>query len=613
MSNIKGGSKVIQKEKAPQQTFKNSFNDTPEARILVIGVGGGGGNAIDTAISMGVKGVDFVAMNTDSQALKRSLAEKKIVLGVETTGGLGAGSNPHVGRCAAEESIEEIEKILDGYHIVFIVASMGGGTGTGAAPLIAKIAQEKNILTVGVITKPFMFEGQRRMALAEEGLSEIEEYICSLIVIPNQNIFRIANEKTTFQDACQISDNVLCYAIRSITDLITMTGLINLDLADVRAVMSIKGRAMIGVGEGEGEDRAIKAAESVISNPLLDKSSMEGAAGVLINITSADITLYEVDEIVNRIKEEVPNTSLVIFGSVYHSDLKGKICVSVIATGLKSEQSIQNVAQEENRNSMFSFSKNLDNSNQKKNLFSPIEQQNNSSINDSKKKKSYEKNEENFVSNEDSNLDNPFISQKSIKFDQYHNSNSVMKGIENILRQPNSTEEERNIYNQFHKSNGEMKNIDRNEFNPTAQNIDNYLDRDRRMNNTNYTNERMVYQNENDIYNNKSNTNSSFNGNNYNNTLHNNKFDLNRTDNSSHYNNKESIQPNLNYNHHENVNSREETQKIQDNQQDSFLNFNFSKDGRDKDSNSEKKSAGSRFFDRFFEIPTFMRNSKDKK
>ncbi|AEI88540.1 FtsZ, Cell division GTPase [Candidatus Midichloria mitochondrii IricVA] len=291
-------------------------------------------------VTANLEGVDFWAANTDAQALANALASNKIQLGIDSTKGLGAGSHPEVGRNAAEESIDEIRAAVSGCHMLFITAGMGGGTGTGAAPVIARVAKEEGALVVAVVTKPFHFEGARRMKVAELGLEEISKYVDTLIIIPNQNLFHIVNEKTTFIDAFKMADNVLHSGVRSVTDLITMPGLINLDFADIRTVMHEMGKAMMGTGEAEGEDRAIKAAEAAISNPLLDNSSMKGAKGVLINITGGlDMTLFEVDEAANRIKEEVEPGANIIFGSAFSSELQGKLRVSVVATGIGSPTS----------------------------------------------------------------------------------------------------------------------------------------------------------------------------------------------------------------------------------------------------------------------------------
>jgi cell division protein FtsZ len=305
-------------------------------KITVFGVGGAGGNAVNNMIAANLQGVSFVAANTDAQALEYSRADHKIQLGNEITRGLGAGASPDVGGAAAEESIEEILQHLKDPNMVFITAGMGGGTGTGAAPVIAKTAREQGILTVGVVTKPFHFEGAHRMKTAELGIEELQRYVDTLIVIPNQNLFRIATEKTTFADAFKLADNVLHAGVRGVTDLIIMPGLINLDFADIRTVMTEMGKAMMGTGEAEGVNRAMQAAEAAISNPLLDNVSMKGARGVLINITGgSDMTLFEVDEAANRIREEVETDANIIFGSTFNEEFDGKIRVSVIATGIE--------------------------------------------------------------------------------------------------------------------------------------------------------------------------------------------------------------------------------------------------------------------------------------
>ena len=304
-------------------------------RISVIGVGGGGGNAVNNMIAQKLEGVDFIVANTDAQALAHSSASRKIQLGLETTQGLGAGARPEVGKLAAEEAKAEIEKELEGANMVFITAGMGGGTGSGAAPVVAKIAKEKGILTVGVVTKPFQFEGRKRMETAENAVENFTQEVDSIIIIPNQNLFRIADKKTTLADAFVMADNVLYAGVRSITDLMMMPGLINLDFADIKSIMKDKGKAIMGTGEAEGEDRAVKAAEQALSNPLLDDCSMHGAKGVLINITGgSDITLFEIDEAASRIKEEVDEDANIIFGSSYDESLAGKIRVSIVATGI---------------------------------------------------------------------------------------------------------------------------------------------------------------------------------------------------------------------------------------------------------------------------------------
>ncbi len=310
--------------------------------ITVVGVGGAGGNAVNNMIKANLEGVNFVVANTDAQAIEHALTDRRIQLGVGVTQGLGAGAMPEVGAEAAEEALEEIESHIHGSNMLFITAGMGGGTGTGAAPVVARLARDMNILTVAVVTKPFHFEGTHRMRTAEEGLKELQKYVDTLIVIPNQNLFRIANEKTTFADAFSLADEVLHSGVRGVTDLMVMPGLINLDFADIRAVMREMGKAMMGTGEAEGERRAVEAAEAAISNPLLDDVSMKGARGVLINITGgSDLTLFEVDEAANRIREEVDPEANIIFGAIFNDQLDGRIRVSVVATGVDSEQMMQ--------------------------------------------------------------------------------------------------------------------------------------------------------------------------------------------------------------------------------------------------------------------------------
>ena len=304
-------------------------------RITVFGVGGGGGNAVNNMITAGLQGVDFVVANTDAQALTMTKADRVIQLGVSVTEGLGAGSQPEVGRAAAEECIDEIIDHLNGTHMCFVTAGMGGGTGTGAAPVVAQAARNKGILTVGVVTKPFHFEGQRRMRLAEAGIEELQKSVDTLIVIPNQNLFRIANDKTTFADAFAMADQVLYSGVACITDLMVKEGLINLDFADVRSVMREMGRAMMGTGEASGQGRAMQAAEAAIANPLLDETSMKGAQGLLISITGGrDMTLFEVDEAATRIREEVDPDANIILGATFDEALEGLIRVSVVATGI---------------------------------------------------------------------------------------------------------------------------------------------------------------------------------------------------------------------------------------------------------------------------------------
>jgi cell division protein FtsZ len=304
-------------------------------RITVFGVGGAGGNAVNNMITAGLQGVDFVVANTDAQALASSKAERIVQMGVQVTQGLGAGSAPEVGRAAAEEVIDEIRDHLSGVNMVFVTAGMGGGTGTGAAPVIAKAAREAGILTVGVITKPFHFEGQRRMRIAESGITELHKSVDTLLIIPNQNLFRVANEKTTFADAFAMADQVLYSGVACITDLMVKEGLINLDFADVRMVMREMGKAMMGTGEAEGDKRALTAAEAAISNPLIDDASMKGARGLLISITGGrDLKLYEVDEAATRIREEVDQDANIIVGATFDESLDGIIRVSVVATGI---------------------------------------------------------------------------------------------------------------------------------------------------------------------------------------------------------------------------------------------------------------------------------------
>jgi cell division protein FtsZ len=304
-------------------------------RIVVIGVGGAGSNAVNNMIASNLEGVEFVVANTDAQSLAMNASERRIQLGANITNGLGAGARPDIGRAAAEEALDEIIDHLQGSHMAFIAAGMGGGTGTGAAPVIARAAREQGILTVGVVTKPFQFEGRHRATLADEGIEELQHFVDTLIVIPNQNLFRICNENTTFADAFCMADNVLHSGVRGVTDLMIMPGLINLDFADIRTVMSEMGKAMMGTGEATGDSRAIESAESAIANPLLDDVSMRGARGVLINITGGpDMTLFEVDEAANRIREEVDSDANIIFGSTFDEKLEGMMRVSIVATGI---------------------------------------------------------------------------------------------------------------------------------------------------------------------------------------------------------------------------------------------------------------------------------------
>jgi cell division protein FtsZ len=306
--------------------------------ITVVGVGGAGGNAVNNMIASGLEGVNFVVANTDAQALDNALTDRTIQLGASITKGLGAGANPDIGRASAEEARDEIAELLEGSNMVFITAGMGGGTGTGAASVVARVAKEMGVLTVAVVTKPFQFEGAHRMRLAEAGLKELQDYVDTLIVIPNQNLFRIANERTTFADAFKMADDVLHSGVRGVTDLMVKPGLINLDFADIRTVMREMGKAMMGTGEATGDRRAIEAAEAAISNPLLDDVSLRGARALLINITGgADMTLFEADEAANRIREEVDPDANIIFGSTFSDAMEGKMRVSVVATGIDAQ------------------------------------------------------------------------------------------------------------------------------------------------------------------------------------------------------------------------------------------------------------------------------------
>ncbi|WP_066592249.1 cell division protein FtsZ [Sphingomonas pruni] len=325
-------------------------------RIAVIGVGGAGGNAIANMMKNDVQGVDFLVANTDAQALKQSQAGQKIQLGVRITQGLGAGARPEIGRAAAEEAIDSVAKTLEGAHMCFIAAGMGGGTGTGAAPVIAKAARDMGILTVGVVTKPFAFEGNRRAKAAEAGIEELQKYVDTLIVIPNQNLFLVANANTTFKQAFEMADEVLQQGVRGITDLMVMPGLINLDFADVRSVMQEMGKAMMGTGEAEGDNRAIEAASKAIANPLLDGVSMKGAKGVIVSITGGeDMRLLEVDEAANHIRELVDEDANIIWGSAFNPDLEGKIRVSVVATGIEADSAAVAAAAAEPATRAFSF------------------------------------------------------------------------------------------------------------------------------------------------------------------------------------------------------------------------------------------------------------------
>ncbi len=310
-------------------------------KITVLGVGGSGGNAVNNMINANLEGVDFLIANTDAQALQISSCPNKIQLGLNSTKGLGAGMRPDIGRQAAEEAIQDLSEKFEGSHMLFIAAGMGGGTGTGAAPVIAKLAREKGILTVGVVTKPFHFEGSQRMKLAEKGIEELQQYVDTLLTIPNQNLFRIANEKTTFSDAFKMADDVLYAGVRGVTDLMVQPGMINLDFSDIKTVMSEMGKAMMGTGEAQGEGRAIAAAEAAIANPLIDDVSLKGAKGLIINITGGkDITLYEVDEAANRIKQEIDEEANIIYGTTCDDRLEGLVRVSIVATGIDANNNI---------------------------------------------------------------------------------------------------------------------------------------------------------------------------------------------------------------------------------------------------------------------------------
>ena len=351
-------------------------SDLLKPKITIFGVGGAGGNAINNMIRSNLEGVEFVAANTDSQSLANSLATNKIQLGLKITKGLGAGSFPDRGRMAAEENIDEINNFLQGCNMVFIAAGMGGGTGTGAAPVIAKLAREQDILTVGVVTKPFHFEGKYRMETAEAGIEELKKYVDTLIVIPNQNLFRIANEQTTFESAFKMADDVLHAGVRGITDLITMPGLVNLDFADIRTIMTKMGKAMMGTGEATGENRAVEACHAAISNPLLDDISIKGAKGVLVNMTGGpDMTLFEADIAVNTIKKEVDQNANIIFGSAFSEDMKGKIRISVVATGIESEdikkEFNKNFVQNEPTRFKVKFDNKFTDDNEQKSFFDP--------------------------------------------------------------------------------------------------------------------------------------------------------------------------------------------------------------------------------------------------
>ena len=350
-----------------------SEKDELKPRITVFGVGGAGGNAVNNMIEKQLKGVDFVVANTDAQALQQSQSSQKIQLGVKVTEGLGAGARASIGASAAEESIEQIVNELSGTHMCFITAGMGGGTGTGAAPIIAQAARELGVLTVGVVTKPFQFEGIKRMRQAEEGVEALQKMVDTLIIIPNQNLFRIANEKTTFTEAFSMADDVLYQGVKGVTDLMVRPGLINLDFADVRAIMDEMGKAMMGTGEAEGEDRAVQASEKAIANPLLDEISLRGAKGVLINITGGyDLTLFELDEAANRIREEVDPDANIIVGSTLDTELEGKMRVSVVATGIEAEEISRSTLEKSTETSILAVEEVVEDTGQNLSLEEPI-------------------------------------------------------------------------------------------------------------------------------------------------------------------------------------------------------------------------------------------------
>ena len=367
--------KKLGKTGGSSMTLNLSVSEKEELkpRITVFGVGGAGGNAVNNMIEKQLKGVDFVVANTDAQALQQSQSSHKIQLGVKVTEGLGAGAIASIGASAAEESIEQIVDELSGTHMCFITAGMGGGTGTGAAPIIAQAARELGVLTVGVVTKPFQFEGIKRMRQAEEGVEALQKMVDTLIIIPNQNLFRIANEKTTFTEAFSMADDVLYQGVKGVTDLMVRPGLINLDFADVRAIMDEMGKAMMGTGEAEGEDRAVQASEKAIANPLLDEISLRGAKGVLINITGGyDLTLFELDEAANRIREEVDPDANIIVGSTLDTELEGKMRVSVVATGIEAEETLHSNRENSAETTVFAVENIVEENDQNLSIDEPI-------------------------------------------------------------------------------------------------------------------------------------------------------------------------------------------------------------------------------------------------
>ena len=420
-------------------------------QITVLGVGGSGGNAVNNMINSNLEGVDFIIANTDSQALQISNCKQKIQLGLQSTRGLGAGMRPDIGKKAAEESLNEISDMLKGSHMLFIAAGMGGGTGTGAAPVIAKLAREMGILTVGVVTKPFHFEGSQRMKLADNGLDELQQYVDTLLTIPNQNLFRIANEKTTFADAFKMADDVLYAGVRGVTDLMVQPGLINLDFSDVKTVMSEMGKAMMGTGEASGEGRAIAAAEAAIANPLIDDVSLKGAKGLIINITGGnDITLYEVDEAANRIKQEVDDQANIIYGTTCDDRLEGLVRVSIVATGIDvnsavSPQPLENITSLSIDNSVYAKKSENITSDIERNVFekeSEVAQSNDfDELNFANQENIKEKiitesiQEENILSEENLDTSNQFIEDSNVNFSENIDNDEDNELISDDLRE----------------------------------------------------------------------------------------------------------------------------------------------------------------------------------
>ena len=398
-------------------------------RILVLGVGGAGGNAINAMIEAGMEGVEFVAVNTDAQDLKMSKAHAKIQIGMSLTKGLGAGAKNDIGQAAADESLNEIMNFMQGANMVFITSGMGGGTGTGASHVIAKAARELNILTVGVTTLPFSYEGPKRMRRAVEGLEEFKKHLDTVIVVPNQNLFKIASETTTFEESFNLSNNVLKHGVQSVTDLMVRPGMINLDFADVETVMSSMGKAMMGTGEAEGENRAMSATEMALNNPLIDEYSLQGAKGLLINITGGkDLTLFEVDQAVNKIRAEVDPEAELIFGAIKDENMNGKIRVSIVATALDGHKTenktvLNMVSRIQNRNTGYSDSLFSHNTRVEGNAISSIE-----GATALKLEESYEVNEEENVTinNSENNLENQ---QLESTISDYESINDISSGV----------------------------------------------------------------------------------------------------------------------------------------------------------------------------------------